>query len=157
MTATSDAGADRPRMAGLASLNHLLQRELMAVETYEHVVQQFAGHPVESELRQIRRDHHQAAGLLEAMVYNLTGEPARGLETSGAAVPHGPDQARPDAVFAALRQAEERAAADYDAFLQAEENPQECRFAIRAQVFPQCHEHIDMLADMATGFAPAQG
>jgi hypothetical protein len=106
------------------TLNALLRHELAAIQAYTQALGRFAGHPSRSDLHQIRHAHEMAADVLRDHIHNCGG---------------------------ALKVGEERRLAEYEAFLQAEEMPQECRFAVRAQLLPQCHEHIDILAGLAEG------
>ena len=48
---------------------------------------------------------------------------------------------------------EEQGVCEYERVLQADELPQECRFALRADVLPHWHEHLDTLAAMMSAAA----
>jgi hypothetical protein len=138
----------------IESLNSLLRCELAAVESYTQALGRLDGLPVQDELRRIRREHETAAVLLRDQIHNL-GWVADGTFGPGEAFA-GPvtGAAGSEALLAALRRAEERRLADYEVFLQAEETPEECRFAVRAELLPRCHEHIDTLVGLVGGPKP---
>jgi len=130
------------------SLIALLRSELAAAEAYSQAVGRFAGHSCQDRLRRIWREHETAAAVLRNHICNLGGDPdeASGPPDTFAASVAG--AASPAGLLAALRQGEERGLADYEAVLRAEEMPAECRFAVRGELLPRRHEHIDVLADL---------
>lgn len=136
------------------SLNALLRCELAAIEAYTQALSRFAGHPSQIDLRQVRHAHETAAGVLRDHIHNLGGEPDGGFGPGEAFAAPTTGQASLEAVFGALKKGEERRLAEYETFLQAEEIPAECRFAVRGQVLPQCHEHIDLLGELAQRSKP---
>jgi hypothetical protein len=136
------------------SLNALLRCELAAVDAYTRAVGRFDGHPAQDGLRRVRHEHELAANVLRDHIHNLGGEADDGFGPREVFASAGVAAAGPEALLAALKQAEERGLADYEAFLLAEEMPEECRFAVRGELVPRCHEHIDTLAGLAGGPKP---
>jgi hypothetical protein len=133
------------------TLNALLRHELAAIQAYTQALGRFAGHPSRSDLHQIRHAHEMAADVLRDHIHNCGGEPDGAFGPADAFAGPVTSAGNLEAVCGALKVGEERRLAEYEAFLQAEEMPQECRFAVRAQLLPQCHEHIDILAGLAEG------
>lgn len=145
-THPADRGAASPEVG---ALHALLCSELAAVVTYEQALNLFADRPVWNDLRSICQHHRLAAGLLRDHLTNLGGEPEGIPMFDSAPLPVG----RPAAsgiTFDALRVEEERRLAEIEHVLECEQLPDECRFAIRAKVLPRCHEHIDVLAGIAS-------
>jgi len=151
------AAADRGSMSPtVAALNTLLRVELAAVATYDLALTPFENHPFQADLRTIRHHHESAVGVLRDHVRNFGAEPAEGSAPwAGLAAMMGGAAQRlgPETILDALRQGEEHGVNEYERLLQGDELPQECRFAIRADVLPKCHEHLDTLSAMVS--APA--
>jgi hypothetical protein len=134
-------------------LNALLRSEVAAAAAYSQALLRFDGHTCQAELRRLCEEHQAAANVLRDHIHNLGGEPDAGFGPSEAY--GGPlSAAGPEALLGALRQGEERGLAGYEAFLQAEEMPQECRFAVRGDLLPRCHEHISTLTGLLGGPKP---
>ena len=145
-THPADRGSPAP---AVGALNALLCSEVAAVVTYEQALSLFADSPVWSVLRSICQHHRLAVGLLCDQLINLGGEVGRAPVFDSASLPAG----RPftsGITFDALRIEEERRLAEIEQVLECEQLPDECRFAIRARVLPRCHEHIDVLAGIAS-------
>lgn len=125
-------------------LNALLRSELAAAATYEQALSRFADRPGFSVLQGIAHHHQAAAAVLRDQIRNLGGEPeAAGLYDSAAA------GGGAESTIQALRVEEEGRLAEVERVLEEEQMPEECRFAIRTEVLPRCHEHIDALAALA--------
>jgi hypothetical protein len=137
----------------VAALNALLRVELAAVATYDLALTRFENHAFQADLRTIRHHHESAVGVLREHVRNLGGEPAEGSAPwgeFGKLVLGTARQSGPDALLGALQEGEEHGVNEYERILQGDELPQECRFAIRADHLPHCHEHLDTLSAMVS-------
>jgi bacterioferritin (cytochrome b1) len=145
-THPADRGARAPQVS---VLNALLCSELAAVATYEQALNLFADRPVWNDLRSICQHHRSAVEVLHDQVVNLGGEPGRANVFDSASLPVG-RPANSGITIDALRTQEEYRLAEIERVLECEQLPDECRFAIRAKVLPRCHEHIDVLAGIAS-------
>jgi len=137
----------------VGALNTLLRREQAAVATYDSALAHFEDHAFYVDLRTIRYHHQLAAGALRDHITNLGGDPAADAgdwPPVDSDAPAGLTVADCDALLAALREGEERTVLAYEAALERDQMPDECRFAIRAELLPRCHEHIDTLSAMAS-------
>jgi len=146
----ADSGPLAPEVAELATLYQL---EQTAVRTYDLAVERFADHPLNGDLRTIRHDHDVAAGALRDHIRNRNGEPDDGPAGGNLfeGWTSGPGRLiDPATALTVLRRGEEAILAEYERVLQAEEFPQECRFAMKAELLPHCHEHMDRLAELAS-------
>lgn len=142
-----------PLALEVGTLNSLLRTELAAVAAYSQSLTCFEDEARRSTLRTILSDHEKAAGALRELVANLGGTPLGDLGTGELFAFAPPDltrAARPDEILDALLAGEDRALIEYERVLEREQTPDECRFAIRSQLVPWCHEHIDALAGLAT-------
>jgi hypothetical protein len=145
-THPADHGSRAP---AVGVLNALLDSELTAVVTYEQALNLFTDRPVWNDLRSICQNHRSAVGLLRDQLSNLAGEP-EGTTVFDSASPRVDRAVTAVISFDALRIEEERRLAEIEQVLECEQLPDECRFAIRTKVLPRCHEHIDVLAGMAS-------
>jgi hypothetical protein len=142
--------ADRgSRAPAVGVLNALLDSELTAVMAYEQALKLFTDRPVWNDLRSICQHHRLAVGLLRDHLINLGGEPIGTTVFDSASPPVG-RSVTAGITFDALRIEEERRLAEIERVLECEQLPDECRFAIRTKVLPRCHEHIDVLAGIAS-------
>jgi len=142
-----------PLAPEVGALNALLRTELAAVAAYSQSLTRFEDKAGRSDLRTIRTHHEKAAGVLRELVANLGGNPAGDARVDELIAFAPSDQtraARPDEILDAFRAGEDRALMEYERVLEREQTPDECRFAIRSQLVPWCHEHIDALAGLAT-------
>jgi len=146
-TPAADPG---PLAPPVGALNALCQYEAAAVETYDQALKRFEDHPFYADLRTIRYHHETAAGVLRDHVRNFGSEPPPGF---GPWVVLLVDQSNPETILASLHEAEEQGVNEYERVMQAEELPQECRFALRSEVLPHCHEDLDTLAAMISASA----
>jgi hypothetical protein len=151
------AAADRGPMAPtVAAVNALLRVELAAVATYDLALTRFENHPFQPDLRTIRHHHESAVGVLRDHVRNMGGEPAEGAAPwgeFGKLVPGTAKPSGPDVLLGTLQRGEEQGVNEYERVLQGDDLPQECRFAIRAELLPHCHEHLDTLSAMMSAAA----
>jgi hypothetical protein len=138
----------------IESLNALLRHELAAIRAYTHALGRFDGLACHEELRRIRVQHETAADVLRDHIRNLGGEPDEGFGPSDAFAGAATPEAGADALLGALKRGEERGLAGYEALLQTEEMPQECRFVVRGELLPHCHARIDALAGLLGGPKP---
>ena len=152
VTPAADPGPLAPEVG---VLNALLSSELAAVATYEQTLAVFQDHPFWRDLRAIRHHHQSAAGVLRDQVLNLGGEPADVAGSTRVCDSASPPAQADDraVVLEVLRVDEERRLTEYERALERDQMPDECRFAIRTEVLPRCHEHIDLLSGMASALA----
>jgi hypothetical protein len=156
MDPVSTAADSGPKSPAIEGLNALLRGEMAAVETYDLALARFEDHPFHGDLRTIRHHHETAVSVLRDHVRNLGGESAEASGPCGefaTLVAGAAGRIGPQAVLTALRQVEEQGVNEFEQVLQRDELPQECRFAIRAELLPCCHDHIDVLAGMASAAA----
>jgi len=146
----ADAG---PKSPAVPALNALLQCELAAVEAYEFALSRFEDHPFHADLRVIRYHHETAVAVLRDHVRNLGGEPGAGFRPWGLNAGGATGRIDSATILAVLRQGEENGVNEFEQALLGDELTQECRFAIRAELLPRCHDHIDVLAGMASAAA----
>lgn len=142
-----------PLAPEVGALNSLLRMELAAVAAYSQSLTMFENETCGSDLRTIRRHHEAAAGVLHELVANLDGTPVGGPVTPDVFGFAPPDPGRPadsEDTLDALRAGEDRALIEYERVLEREQTPDECRFAVRSQLVPWCHEHIDALAGLVS-------
>lgn len=136
-----------------AVCNGLLRGELSAIETYDQVIDKFAGQSETSELVRIRDEHRGAVERLRANVVKMGGTPT---DDSGAwgtfanAITSIANLLGDDSAISTLKQGEEHGQRDYEAALNDKDVLPECRQMIRDELLPKVCEHIAKLDTLAS-------
>ena len=129
-------------------LNELLRGELAATETYQQALAKVGEDPAGAELRQIHKEHREAANTLRQHVHHVGGQPDQGSgawgafakTVEGAATLFGDMSA-----LKALKEGEEHGVKSYEDAMQDASLPAECKTLIRSKLLPQTREHIRVL------------
>lgn len=136
------------------TLNTLLLGELAAVETYGQAMEKLEDQHVLADLQRFREEHARAVRLLREQVVNSGGQPAQctgpwGAYAAAAAAmtPVG----GPATALLALRQGEEHGINGYEDALDNEAVAVECKEAIRAELLPRLHGHVEELNRLMGG------
>lgn len=130
------------------ALNAALRGERAAVETYDWALPKFNGDPADTDLRIIREEHHRSADALRDHVRQFGGVPSDDAGMWGAfaaALTGAAKMIGTRAVLTALKQGEEQGVNDYQAVLGNPAVADECKFLIRSELLPRCHQHIAIL------------
>lgn len=145
-----------PLASEVEALNTLLHWELTALATYDQALDLVENLDVGHHLRSIRHHHQTAVAVLRDQIQNLGGTPTdrTGPIRLYDSAPPGVDAGGPAALLEALRIDEVRGIIEYERVLERDEMPDECRFVIRVELWPRCHEHVDALADYSRRIAP---
>jgi len=135
-TATTDA------------LNSLLRGEISATETYNQALEKFSGMAEETDLRQMRDEHREAASTLNHHVQMQGGDPPHGSGWWGAWAKCVEATAKvfgKTAALKALKEGEEHGIKEYQQALGGNELPSECKNLIRDKLLPWCQSHLASL------------
>jgi hypothetical protein len=126
-------------------LNALLRGEVAAVETYDQVIDKFAGQPQAVELRRIRDEHAESAAVLRERVRHFGGDPAEGSGIWGrltAAITGTAKIFGPAAALATLKQGEEFGIGQYENALCDTEIDTEDKDLVRYRLLPRSNQHV---------------
>ena len=129
-------------------LNELLRGELAATETYQQALAKVGDDPAAADLRQIHREHREAANTLRQHVHKVGGKPDQGSGAWGAfakTIEGGAKLFGNTAAIKALKEGEETGICSYEKSLDSNELPAECQTLIRSQLLPQTRAHIPVL------------
>jgi len=136
------------------TLNTLLLGELAAVETYDQAMEKLEDQHILADLERFREEHAQAVRVLREQIANHGGEPAECTGPWGAfaaVVATMTHDASPATALLALRQGEEHGINGYEDALGNEAVAFECKEAIRAELLPRLHGHVDELNRLVGG------
>ena len=130
-------------------LDSLLRGELSAIETYGHAIHKFTESPLDSVLREIRREHISSAQSLRELIHQRGGEPSTSSGSWGnlagtvetVAAWFGEDSA-----LAALQQGEKHGIREYHEVLLDHNVDHMVKDAIRDRLLPPLHRHVEVLA-----------
>ena len=130
------------------TLNSLLRGEISATETYTQALEKFAGQPEQAELIRIRDEHRTTTNALRKHVHQHAEEPATdsGLWGTWAKFVEGTAKVfGKTAALKALKEGEDHGIKEYQAALEDNDLPADCKTLIRSQFLPQCQAHIPAL------------
>jgi len=136
------------------TLNHLLQGEVSAVETYTQAMNRFDDLEVISELQAVRDEHSRAVRALRDQIIKLGAAPA---ENSGAwstfnvAGLDTIEAIGPATVLAVLCQGEEHGLREYEAALDRDDLQFESQRLIRTRLLPGCRSYVEKLNALLGG------
>jgi len=136
------------------TLNHLLQVEVSAVETYTQAMNRFNDLEVISELQAVRDEHSRAVRALRDQIIQFGATPAdssgawstfnvTGLDTM--------DAIGPATVLAVLCQGEEHGVREYEAVLDQNDLHLDHQRLIRTRLLPVCRIHVEKLNALLGG------
>jgi len=136
------------------ALNHLLQSEMSAVETYTQALNRFDDLEVISELQMMRDEHSRAVRVLRDQVVLSGAAPAdhsgswstvnvTGFDTM--------DVIGPATILALLCQSEEHGIREYEAALSAGDLHLENQRLICTRLLPGCRTHVEKLNALLGG------
>jgi uncharacterized protein (TIGR02284 family) len=134
-------------------LNSLLRGELAAADTYQQAIAKVGAEQGSQELQRIHLEHCEAAAALQDHVRRCGCEPA---QTSGAwgtfatAVEGAAQLFGNSAALKALKEGEEQGISDYQAALQDEAVPMDCKSVIVSRLLPQTRNHVAALNRLMT-------
>lgn len=129
-------------------LNRLLRGELAAAETYQQALTRVSDEPGTPELRQIEKEHREAAELLRQHIVQRGGKPSTdsGAWGTWARAVQGTAQLFGNAVaLRALREGEEHGVSSYETTLQDPNVDAECKELITTKLLPQTRAHLPTL------------
>ena len=130
------------------TLNSLLRGELSATETYQQALAKYGQEPGADALREIHREHREAANTLRQHVHQHGGTPDQDSGAWGAFAKAVAGTAKlfgNAAVVRALKEGEEHGIQSYESALKDTGLPPECRQLIRDTLLPQTRAHIPTL------------
>ena len=130
------------------TMNSLLRGEISATETYTQAMEKFTGQPEETELRRLRDEHRTTVNALRQHVQHHADEPATssGLWGTWATFVEGTAKVfGKTAALKALKEGEEHGIKEYQAALEDNDLPADCKTLIRTKLLPQCQAHIPVL------------
>jgi hypothetical protein len=133
------------------TLNSLLRGELAAIESYAYVLSRFEGQLYQTVLRQIHREHEEAAALLRGMILDRDAEPEADSGVWGyftTAVAGGAQLFGVQTTLAALIRGERYAARSYQDAIDNQVVSDECLELISNQLLPVTLLHLDRLSHM---------
>jgi hypothetical protein len=135
------------------TLNHLLQGEVSAVETYTQALNRFDDLEVISELQMVRDDHSRAVRALRDQIIQLGATPTddAGMWGSFGVTHHGESEISPATVLAILCQGEEHGIREYEAALERSELQLESQRLICSKLLPGCRAHVEKLNALLGG------
>lgn len=130
-------------------LDSLLRGELSAIETYSQVIHKYPDSPACSTLQGIRSDHLQSVETLRSQIFGRGGNPSTdsgpwgGFATTVEALASlfGDNSA-----IAMLRQGEEHGINEYNEALEDPDVSSAAKEAIRNELLPALHKHLDTLS-----------
>ena len=135
-------------------LNSLLRGEISAVETYDQAIKKFADPSVRTmanTLTRIRDEHARSVVVLRERVLAHGGTPPDGAGVWGAFANTVTGAAKlfgPQTVLSALKQGEQHGVTQYEQLAENPEMSAECRYLIRNDLLPHCHDHVVTLEMM---------
>ncbi len=130
-------------------LDSLLRGELSAIETYGHAIHKFTESPLHSVLWEIRREHINSAQNLRSLIHQHGGHPPTSSGSWGNLAGSIESVAAwfgEDSALAALQQGEKHGIREYHEVLLDHTIDQEVKDAIRDQLLPPLHRHVEVLA-----------
>jgi Domain of unknown function (DUF2383) len=134
-------------------LNSLLRGEIAATETYQQALAKVGTEPGADELRQIHREHREAANNLRRMIHFHQGTPDQDSGAWGmfAKVVEGAAKIfGSNAALKALKEGEEHGVKTDIAALEEPDLSAEDRNYIANELLPQTREHIRVLDRLMT-------
>jgi hypothetical protein len=128
-------------------LNHLIRREMAAVDTYNQALDTVINEPIASDLHAILVEHRTAAQALRQYVNRQGGTPASGPGTWRGAqvIDNSVKPLGPAATFQALMEGEEDGIKEYEEVLQEAGLDQQGRSLIASILIPKTRSHISIL------------
>jgi uncharacterized protein (TIGR02284 family) len=130
------------------TLSRLLRGELSAVETYSQALEKVGDDSGGTTLREIARQHREAANVLTEHLVRFGGKPEDDSGAWGAfagAVMGTAKLFGNQAAWEALQQGEEHGVNQYEDALDDEHLPEECRILIETQLLPAQRRHVAAL------------
>ena len=131
------------------TLDSLLRGELSAIETYGHAIHKFTESPLHSVLWEIRREHINSAQILRDLMHQRGGEPSTSSGSWGSLAGTVETVAAwfgLDFALAALQQGEKHGIREYHEALLDHNVGHVVKDAIRDQLLPPLHRHVELLA-----------
>jgi hypothetical protein len=135
-------------------LNSLLRGELAAVETYQQALTKVSTEPGAFELRNLEREHRQAAELLRQHIVQRGGRPAEdsGVWGTWARAVEGTAKLFGNAAaLRALREGEEHGVGSYESALQNDTLDGDSKELIRSTLLPRTRAHLPTLDRFLNG------
>jgi len=135
-------------------LNHLLQGEASAVETYTQAMNRFDDLEVISELQLVRDEHGRAVRALRDQIVLFGTLPADGNGAWSTFNVTGLDTMEtigPATVLAVLCQGEEHAIREYESALERTDLHPDSAGLIRSKLLPGCRSHVEKLNALLGG------
>jgi uncharacterized protein (TIGR02284 family) len=129
-------------------LNRLLRGELAATETYQQALAKVGNDPRSAELRRLHDSHRTAANEIRQHIHQHGGKPDQGSGSWGTWAKTVEGAAKifgNAAAVKALKEGEEHGIKDYEAALNDQNLPAECKDLIRNRLLPQTRSHIPAL------------
>jgi len=133
------------------TLNQLLRGEIAATETYQQALAKVVDEPGAESLRQIHREHREAANTLRQHVHHHGGKPDQDSGAWGAFAKTVTGTAKVfgnAAALKALKEGEEHGIKSYEDALKDQQLPADCQALIRSTLLPQTRAHIPALDRM---------
>jgi demethoxyubiquinone hydroxylase (CLK1/Coq7/Cat5 family) len=133
-------------------LSSLQRGEIAATETYNQALEKFAGQPEETEVRQMRDEHREAANTLRLHIHEHGGKPSQGSGWWGAWAKCVEGTAKvfgKIAALKALKEGEEHGVKEYEEALKGQ-IAEDCKSIIRNHLLPQTRSHIRALDHLIT-------
>ncbi|QEL16468.1 DUF2383 domain-containing protein [Limnoglobus roseus] len=130
------------------AMNSLLRGELSAAETYEQAIPKFEDMNVRSTLSHIRDEHRQAIDILQSHIRHMGGTPSEKSGIWGTMVTTLTEAAKilgPQTVLGTLQQGEEVGIGSFEAMIEDQSVPTECKNVIHTELLPRCKAHIQTL------------
>jgi hypothetical protein len=135
-------------------LNHLLQGEVSAVETYTQAMNRFDDLEVICELQLVRDEHGRAVRALRDQIIQFGIAPSDGSgawSTFNLTGLEAMDSIGPATVLAVLCQGEEHAIREYEDALERSDLHLDSERLIRAKLLPGCRAHVEKLNALLGG------
>lgn len=130
------------------TLDSLLRGELSAIETYSQAIHKFPDSPFLSDLHSIRSEHQNNVGILRRLINRSQGDPptssgawgafAKAVEGTAAALSES-------LALKALQEGEGHGIREYEEALEKEDISPSAQAAIREELLPSLHEHVQAL------------
>ncbi len=139
-------------------LDVILRGELAAVETYDQVLEKFAGKLTSSDLIKVRDEHKQHITLLNEQLVKFGATPSTTSGTWGTftgAVTSVAKLIGPETALAALKQGEEHGIAQYEKAIERKDLSAETIALLRTELLPQSHAHVASLDRLISAHAAA--
>jgi hypothetical protein len=135
-------------------LNHLLQGEVSAVETYTQAMNRFDDLEVIGELQMVRDEHSRVVRALRDQIVEFGATPTPGTgdwSTFSLAGLDAVDEIGPATVLAVLCQGEEHAIREYEAALERSDLHPESQCLIRSKLLTGSRAHVEKLNALLGG------